>query len=360
MVRNDRLKRVRKLAKDCDCTHILVSDVVDVEYISGFRSTNAFLLVDAKKALLATDFRYREQARKHCEENPPWQFVEVREMSTNFVLDNTAKGNRIGYQSDQMTVDQLQLMRKRVAGVRFVPLSGAVSDISLTKLDNELKMIRRAARIGDRAYKMWLEALREGMTEGEAAKLLERYCSDLGSDGPSFATIVLFGSRSALPHGTPSRRRLERGDFVLCDFGCTIQGFCSDMTRTAVMGIANDLQKRMYAAVAAGQANARRRVKAGLAAKTVDEYARSVIRDEGFGERFGHATGHGVGLRIHERPRISATDPTQLRERMVITIEPGVYLPETGGVRIEDMLAVTKDGAQLLTHTPRALVEVPV
>jgi Xaa-Pro aminopeptidase len=193
--------------------------------------------------------------------------------------------------------------------------------------------------------------------EFEAAQLLEDRCRKYGSEKPSFDTIVLFGNRTALPHGRPSDARLKKGEWVLCDFGCTLDGFCSDMTRTFVMGKATQRQKKIYDIVLRAQENGRAAVSAGVKACEVDKACRRVISDAGYGNLFGHATGHGVGLRIHEKPRISKNDNTILRNGTVITIEPGIYSPAFGGVRIEDMVVVRDNGCEVITNAPRDLIE---
>jgi Xaa-Pro aminopeptidase len=196
------------------------------------------------------------------------------------------------------------------------------------------------------------------MTEQEAAGELEGLCRQQGSSGPSFETIVLFGPRSALPHGVPSGARLRRGDWVLMDFGCMIDGFCSDMTRTSVAGGASGRQREIYNAVLLAQAKGRDAVRAGVAASDIDKAARDSIAAHGFGDHFGHATGHGVGRRIHEAPRVASNSHVKLGDGAVVTVEPGVYIDGFGGVRIEDMVAATPGGAHLLTRSPRHLVEI--
>jgi Xaa-Pro aminopeptidase len=215
--------------------------------------------------------------------------------------------------------------------------------------------MRQAARIGDRAFDDLRRRIRTGMTEKETAMLLEDRCRKHGSEKPSFDTIVLFGRRAALPHGRPSDVGLKSGDWVLCDFGCTVNGFCSDMTRTFVMGKAAARQKKIYDIVLRAQENGKAAVTAGAKACDVDKACRRVISNAGYGKLFGHATGHGVGLRIHEKPRIGKNDNTILRKGTVITVEPGIYSPEFGGVRIEDMVVVRDNGCEVITNAPRLI-----
>jgi len=190
--------------------------------------------------------------------------------------------------------------------------------------------------------------------------MLESLCQRYGSEKPPFDTIVLFGNRSALPHGEPSERKLKQGDWMLFDFGCTIQGFCSDMTRTVIMGKADNRQRQIYNVVLDALEQAKRAVYPGVTAAEVDSCARSVIEKAGYGDAFGHATGHGAGLRVHEAPRINKGSDGVLSEGMVFTIEPGIYLKGFGGVRIEDMVVVTGKGPRCLTKTSRRLLELQI
>jgi Xaa-Pro aminopeptidase len=226
------------------------------------------------------------------------------------------------------------------------------------KTGREIALMKQAAHIGDAALSRTLPLLKEGMTEREAAFLLEDHCRRLGSEKPSFDTIALFGERSALPHGTPTQRRIRKGDWVLFDFGCTVGGFASDMTRTAVFGPASPRQKKIYGIVFEAQQKAREAVREGARASSVDACARGIIEAAGWGDNFGHATGHGVGRRVHEPPRISRTNKSPLEAGAVITIEPGIYIPKFGGVRIEDMAVVRKDHGEILTDAPRELREI--
>jgi Xaa-Pro aminopeptidase len=196
------------------------------------------------------------------------------------------------------------------------------------------------------------------MTEREACAFLEERCRQYGSESPSFDTIVLFGRRSAFPHGRPAARKLRAGDFALFDFGCTVKGYCSDMTRTVVMGRASEAQKAIHATVQEAQRRAREMVKTGVPASRVDKEARACITDAGYGEWFKHATGHGIGRRVHECPRIHEKNAVALKRGMVCTIEPGIYRPDIGGVRIEDMVVVTDTGPDVLTRTSRRLMEL--
>lgn len=354
----DRLHAARSLLRKQGCSHVLVTDVIDCEYLSGFRASSVFILLSKNQQFLFTDFRYRQAATSFCDHHPEWKFVEITESSFSELSPLVPKGSAIGVQSNSLTVDRYEHLRKACRGSRIVKLSTKITDLFYAKKAPEIRAMSQAARAGDHALHEILPTITLGITEEQVRTRLEAACRSHGSSGPSFETIVLFGDRSALPHGVPSKRRLKRGDWILFDFGCTINGFCSDMTRTFVAGRATTEQKRIYDVVKRAQEKGRASVRPGIAASDVDRVTREQIEHEGFGEKFGHATGHGVGRRIHEGPRVSRKDSTILQEGMVVTVEPGIYLPTFGGVRIEDMVAVTSRGGRVLTHFPRELMEL--
>ena len=356
----NRLAALRELLKKQHCTHILVSDTVDVEYISGFHSSSAVLLVSRNAGLLFTDFRYKEAAEKFCGKNSEWKFVLAAESNFKYIGDYVKKGSVLGIQSNSLTIDRYDELKSVCRGSRLLRLSTRISDLSIRKLPGEIASMRKAASAGDKAFEAILGYLKSGVTEIDIAQTLERLCSDFGSQKPSFDTIVLFGPRTALPHGRPGQTRLKRGDWVLFDFGCTIDGFFSDMTRTVVAGRADERQKHIYSIVLRAQETARKTARSGIKTSELDSYARKIIESEGYGEQFGHALGHGVGLRIHERPRVSPHINEILMENTVVTIEPGVYITGFGGVRIEDMVVLHDNGAGVLTRAPRDLIETNV
>jgi len=353
-----RLSQLRQVLKRESCSHILLSDSVDVEYLTGFHSSNVLALISAHRSLLLTDFRYRSAARRFCAKHSQWRFVEIKENGFSALPTHVPRGSRLGIQANVLTVEQFDRLASCCKGVRLVKLSGTVTDVFTAKMPAEVSAMRRAARIGDAAFARIVTELRPGISEHETALLLEEHCRALGSEGPSFDTIVLFGARSALPHGRPGSARLKRGDFVLLDFGCMLGGLCSDMTRTVVFGKASETQTRVYKTVLSAQTVGRKAVRAGVGVAEVDKAARDVIIAAGYGDFFGHATGHGVGRRIHEAPRVAQKSKAVLPPGAVVTVEPGIYLPDVGGVRIEDMVVVTGSGANVLTRAPRQLMEI--
>lgn len=340
------------------CTHLLITDPVDIEYISGFSSSRAVLLIAPGNNFLSTDFRYREAAENFCKKKRAWRFVPINENRFLFLAPLVPPGSVAGFQSDTLTVDELEKLKKTLRGVRFAGISGEISDLALSKTGAEVRMMQKAARIGDKAFARFLHLLRPGITEREAAAVFDRSAAELGSEKCAFDTIVLFGKRTSLPHGRPGRQKLKKGHGILIDAGCTVQGFCSDMTRTAVYGEPSPRQRELYGIVRKAQAAALRAARAGITASSLDSAARSVIEKAGYGPAFGHGLGHGLGRRVHERPRVSSQSKEILPQGSVITIEPGIYLPWFGGVRIEDMVLLSRNGARLLTHSPRKLIEL--
>jgi Xaa-Pro aminopeptidase len=354
-----RVRAVRKAMTERECTHMLVTDAVDVFYISGFRSSSAALLIAPRRLELFADFRYKDEAKEFCRAGK-WRFTLIDEPNFKYLSKKIRPLSVVGIQSDAVTIDQHGELKRALPGIKLMPLSGEVADIAIQKLPEEIESMRAAAHIGDRAFKALIPHIKKPVTEAGLARTLDGLCTEFGSEKPAFDTIVLFGKRSALPHGHPGERCLREGDFILIDFGCTVNGFCSDMTRTLVYGAASDKQRGVYNAVLRAQRCASLAARAGMKCCELDGIARSSIADRGYGEFFGHGTGHGVGLRIHERPRVSKSVETVLLENSVVTIEPGIYLPGFGGVRIEDMAVLQKGGSTALTNSPRKLMELPL
>ena len=356
-MRNSRLAAIKGLLAGGPYTRILLSDLADIEYLAGFRSSNVYCVISRRRNFLCSDFRYRSAALAFCRRHREWKFLEIKENDFSFLRNSLGMPSVAGFQPDAISVGAFSRLRRACPGVRFARLPAAFEDIFVPKTRLEIGCMRRAAAIGDKVFGEMICRAQPGITERELAAFCEDRCRKHGSERPSFDTIVLFGRRAALPHGIPSDARLAAGDWVLCDFGCTVEGFASDMTRTFVMGRASARQKRVYNVVLRAQEAARRRVAAGVLVSKVDKCARDVIAAAGYGPLFGHATGHGVGLRVHEKPRLAASDKSILQPGTVVTIEPGIYDPRFGGVRIEDMVVVKKGGGETLTASPRGLIE---
>lgn len=336
---------------------MLVTDLVNVRYLSGFTGSNAALLVfaDDRPPVLATDGRYRTQA---AEQAPDLEVVIERACGRHLAGRAASAGvQRLGFESHVVTVDGFDALADEAGAAELVRAPRTVEALREVKDAGEVALLRLACEAADAALADLVErgGLRPGRSEREVGRELEALMLDHGADGVSFETIVAAGSNSAIPHHRPTDAVLAAGDFVKIDFGALVAGYHSDMTRTFVLGKAADWQRDIYQLVAAAQQSGRDALQPGAVLSEVDGAARQVIVDAGHGDHFGHGLGHGVGLQIHEAPGISASAAGTLRAGSVVTVEPGVYVPDRGGVRIEDTLVVGTQGPELLTRFPKEL-----
>jgi len=352
----------RKLTR-AGLSGLLVTHLPDVRYLSGFTGSNAALAITRFQARLFTDGRYRAQA----EEEVQAADVEIATGSAVVAavqwIAAQPRVASVGFDPATTTVADLARWRaalpSRLRRSLLTPIAASlIEPLRRIKDEDELILMREAARAGCRLFDHMLGFLRPGMPETEVAAELEHHARLLGAEGMSFETIVASGVRSAMPHGRATANPLPRRGFLTLDFGIILRGYCSDMTRTVFLGSPKAEERSAYQAVLEAQEAAIAQVSAGARCGDVDEAARSVLRREGLAEAFSHSTGHGVGLEIHETPRIGAGETNRLQAGMVITIEPGIYLPGRFGVRIEDMVAVTHGGAEILTPSPKALIEL--
>jgi len=339
---------------------MLVTDLVNVRYLSGFTGSNAALLVraDDETPVLATDGRYLTQA---AQQSPDAEIVIERACGLHLAARAAADGvRRLGFESHVVTVDNYAILQRTTPDVEFIRAAGTVEALREVKDAGELALLRLACEAADSALLELVETggLRPGRTEKEVGRELESRMLDHGADGISFETIVATGPNSAIPHHRPTDAVLAAGDFVKIDFGALVAGYHSDMTRTFVLAPVAQWQREVYDLVATAQRAGREALAPGAILKDVDGASRQVIADAGYAQNFGHGLGHGVGLEIHEAPGISASAPGTLLAGSAVTVEPGVYLPGRGGVRIEDTLVVGSDDSrapELLTRFPKEL-----
>ncbi len=340
---------------------MLVTDLVNVRYLSGFSGSNAALLVfadDDARTVLATDGRYRTQAAQQA---PDLRIVIERACGP--CLAGLAAGDgagRLGFESHVVTVDGYDALARAAASTELVRASGTVEALREVKDAGEIALLRLACEAADAALTDLVDrgGLRPGRTERQVGRELDSLMLDRGADGISFETIVATGANSAVPHHRPTDAVLADGNFVKIDFGALVGGYHSDMTRTFALGRAADWQLDIYELVASAQREGREALVPGVACSEVDAAARKVIADAGYGDCFTHGLGHGVGLQIHEAPGIGASSVGTLLAGSAVTVEPGVYLPDRGGVRIEDTLIVGSDPStapELLTRFPKEL-----
>ncbi|CAN5549981.1 Xaa-Pro peptidase family protein [soil metagenome] len=353
-----RIERVRETLPDSAIDALLVTNLTNVRYLTGFSGTNAQLLVRTSGAVFFSDPRYAARAADLVRGAE----VDIYPSALTDLLPGrleAASVVRLGIEARTMTVAVRDELADKLEGVTLVPTSDVVEGLRRVKDPDEVAAIRRAVRLGDETFDWILERLAPGRTEREVALDLEVRMRSEGADDVSFEPIVGSGAMSAHIHHTPSDRVLAAGDLVLMDFGALVDGYCSDLTRTVVLGRASERQKEIYATVLEAQSKGIAGVAAGARSADVDAAARGFIAQAGHGDAFGHGLGHGVGLDIHEAPRLARTSDDSLAAGDVVTVEPGIYHGGWGGIRIEDCVLVTADGAEVLGSAPKQeLIEV--
>ena len=327
-------------------------------YFTGFVSSLGYLLVTRKNAFLLVDSRYEEAAGKQAKNCQVVPFRKLRDELSDIVRSEGL--HSVLAEGSAFTLNEAEVMEGILnsAGVGFIKsseLDKLIERMRITKTSDETEKIRQAQSIAESALRQTVRLIKEGVSEKELALELEYRMRRYGADGVSFDLIVLTGEATSMPHGVPSDKRVKNGDFILFDIGATVEGYHSDMTRTFAFGAADSTMKRIYQTVLTAQKNAISVIRSGVSCGLVDSAAREYISHAGFQDCFGHSTGHGVGLNIHEAPSVSPGSSVELQSGMVVTVEPGIYLPGKCGVRIEDMVVVTKEGCINLTNYPKEL-----
>ena len=352
-----RLPRLRERMGEAGCDALLVTHLTNIRYLTGFTGSAGLLLVLPDGALFVTDGRYRDQSAEQLASNGVQARIEISATEQDAKLADAARGlARLGLESTHVTwAAKRKYAAKVFDGAEVVATEGLVEQLRIVKDDGEIARIEAACRIADDALASVLPRLKEEPTEQDFGLELDFTMRRLGAAGPSFETIVASGPNGAKPHARPGDRRIREGDLVVLDFGALLDGYHSDMTRTVSIGEPSETQRRMNEVVRASQAAGVAAVRPGVTGADVDKVCRDVIAEAGWADAFLHGTGHGVGLDIHEDPRVSTTATATLEPGHVVTVEPGVYLPEHGGVRIEDTVVVTADGCRPLTSTPKEL-----
>ena len=333
---------------------MLVTGTESKFYLSGFKSTAYFLLLTKEKDYLITDFRYLTAA-KDLEDVFSLERISYDRSINDILMPFT--NQKIGLEVTKMNVEEYMGV-KEIFKDNIVLTKDFITKIRSVKDKEEIENLKKAEAIGDQAFEYILTELKVGVTEIEIANKLEFFMKSKGASKLSFDSIVAFGVNSTKNHAIPSDRKLEDGDFALMDFGCVYNDYCSDMTRTVGIGNISDKQREIYAIVKKAQQKAVDEIKAGLICKNFDAIARDIITNEGYGEFYGHGLGHGVGLEIHEEPYMNPMSESILLDNQVVTIEPGIYIPNEFGVRIEDLIVVKKDGHINLTSSPKELIVV--
>lgn len=350
-----RLDALRAKMKERQLDAVLISHPSNRRYITGFTGSSGYALVTLQEAIFLTDFRYIKQAEEEAA-----HFKIVRHGRQAFdTLSETCRElglSSLAFEQDHLTYGQVEKLREALDGLSIVPISSLIESLRMVKDEQELAVLRQAVAIVDEVFNRIIQEIRPGIQEREIAIRMEAMMRELGASGSAFDIIVASGPRSALPHGVASERVLEKGDLVTLDFGAVYQGYCSDLTRTVMLGEPSPKQREIYEIVKEAQQAAVDGIRPGITGREADAVARERIAAAGYGDYFGHGTGHGIGLDVHESPTVSPFGEQVLVPGMVVTVEPGIYLPDFGGVRIEDDVVVTENGHEVLTQSSKELI----
>jgi Xaa-Pro aminopeptidase len=352
---NARVTALRVALAENNCDAFISFSPPANEYLAGFRGSTSAVIVTPDDAIFVFDFRYRELAQETV------KLFQLEECNTGLekcvALRLEQLGvRRVAFDSTVLTVEQHVILASHAQSLDWLPLPRIVSNLRQVKDAGEIARIQAANDLAEGVLADLLPTLREGTVEREFAAQMEFEFKRRGASGPSFSPIVLFGPRTSLPHGVPGDNTLKPGDVVLLDFGCILDGYCSDLTRTFVFAnIPGAWFSDIYEVTLRAQLAALEAIRPGARCADVDAVARDIITEAGYGDFFGHGLGHGVGLEIHEAPRLNRIAEAVLAEGNIVTVEPGIYLPGKGGVRIEDIVAVTSDGCRILSRTPKEL-----
>lgn len=349
-----RRDKLRRNARSAGVDALLVTNFINVTYLTGFTGDDSYLLLLPKGEVLISDPRYTTQLEQEC----PGLELSIRPPGTGMVetigkLATSGRVQKLGIEASSMTVGLRDQIAGELTKVELVPTTNLVEELRVIKDKEEVADIRRAIWIAERAFGVLRASLRPERTEKEVADELENQIRLYGGKGCSFQSIIAVGARAALPHARPTDQKIGAADFVLVDWGANGGQYMSDLTRVLVTGKIPPKLERIYRVVLSAQEQAIAAIAPGKTCHEVDQVARGVIAKAGFGKNFGHGLGHGIGLEIHEAPRLAANQSVKLVPGMVVTVEPGIYLPGWGGVRIEDDILVTKDGCEVLTTLPK-------
>lgn len=351
-----KLQEIREKMANEGVDAFLITTYLNWRYLTGFTGDAGQVLITDSSCYIFTDSRYTEQAES---EASGFKVIETK-IDTDPLKDTLKnEGVRVlAFEKDHVTYANYERMTERFEGIALKGVSGWVEDLRMRKTPEEIARIAKAQEIADQAFSLVTRSVRVGVTERELAMELEFTMKRLGADGLAFPPIVVSGKRSSLPHGQPSDNKVSPGDFLTFDFGARYEGYCSDETRTFVIGPLDKKHEEIYKIVLEAQLAGLEAARPGVPGKEVDRAARKVIEDAGYGEYFGHGTGHGVGLNVHEGPSAGKKGETILEPGMVITVEPGIYIPGFGGCRIEDLVVITENGKEILSTSPKELIVI--
>lgn len=354
MLYNKRIENLRRLMVKENLDGILLISDVNRNYMSGFTGNESYSIITANKAIFITDSRYTEQAKI---ETKDYEVIEYKGAFVDFLSDLVKNLNikKLGFEDNIISYSTYNTYKNKLVSA-LIPIGNMIEEIRIIKDEVEIQCIRDAAEIADKAFTHMLSFIKLGMTEREVGLELEFFMKRNGATDLSFPSIVASGVRSSLPHGEATEKTIKNGEFLTLDFGCIYKDYCSDMTRTIVIGDPDDKMIDIYNVVLTAQKTALSYIKPGITGIDLDSVARNIIKESGYGDYFGHGLGHGVGREIHEAPYISFKGKHTLKKGMIITDEPGVYIPGFGGVRIEDLICVTDNGYEVISKSPKDLI----
>jgi Xaa-Pro aminopeptidase len=339
-----------------ETSYFLITNLKNIQFLTGFSGDWAVLVLSKKKRFLITDSRFTEQATRETEK---CDIITVKRSLSHHLKSIIRKSKKVAFEANDLRYSQYRRIKKHLQGRRFTPTIGIIARLRMIKTPQEIKNITKAATIADYAFGKIRKSIRIGVRELDIASELEYILRQNGSEAHPFPTIAISSANTSLPHGQPGMRKVKKGDLFLLDYGATYKGYCSDITRTVVVGKATKKQKNIYSLVLRAQRAALNAIKPGGSLKDIDKTARDIIAGEGFGKNFGHGLGHGIGLEVHEYPNVSYRSKDRVQNGMVFTIEPGIYIPRWGGIRIEDDVAIVKGEKKILTKSPKStLIEV--
>lgn len=350
----EKFKKIRETLISLNVDGIVITSTYNRRYVSNFTGSSGSVLITGEKALFITDFRYVEQATTECE---GFEIVQHTGPILQEVSQQAEKYGvkKLAFEQDYTTFTEYKNLEDVFHG-ELVPVSGLIEKLRLIKTNEEIKILKEAAKIADAAFTHILDFIKVGKTELEVSNELEFFMRKQGATSSSFDTIVASGKRSALPHGVATNKIIEAGDFITLDYGAYYNGYVSDITRTIAVGNPDDKLKEIYDIVLKAQLRGMDGIKPGITGVQADALTRDYIKEKGYGDYFGHTTGHGIGLEVHEGPALSFRNDSPLEPGMVVTVEPGIYIPGVGGVRIEDDTLITNDHNEALTHSTKELI----
>ncbi|HRE42256.1 MAG TPA: Xaa-Pro peptidase family protein [Ignavibacteria bacterium] len=351
-----RIKLVKKALKNYDIDAFFIKNIFNVRYLCGFSGSAGSVLITKKNNYFISDFRYKTQAAS--EVNKDFEILIYKQQSDSFLKEyiKSDKIKTIGVESNFMTISDFDNLKSLFKKVKFVKIDSLIENIVAVKTPDEISNIKSAVDITDKVFGNILGILKPGISEKRVSAEISYLQKLYGAEKDAFDPIVASGERSSLPHARPTDRVLKEGDFVTLDFGCCVNGFNSDMTRTVGIGHLTDEQISVYNIVKDAQKLALDGIKAGVKGKKVDAMARDFIKEKGFGQNFGHGLGHGLGLAVHEIPKLNPFSEYKLKTGNVVTVEPGIYLENSFGVRIEDDVVVTESGCDILNNSDKELI----